>query len=140
MTERPKGRGSVLLACLAAIALITLLPRGTGWAWADPASEIAWYLHNPWGPTAFTQWFGNLVLLTVPAALATVWWPGRVRLVVGVAALTAVAIETLQRLLPLGRVVSVVDVGLNVVGAVLVVIGVLAIRALRRGGWGRLTV
>ena len=127
------GRGAVLLSCLAVIALITLLPRGTGWAWADPKTEIGWYLRDPWGPTAFIQWFGNLVLLTVPVGLATAWWPNRAGLVLGAAATTAVAIETLQGLLPLGRVVSTVDAGLNVLGAVLMVAGVLTICALRRG-------
>ena len=80
------------------------------------------------------QLLGNLALLGPLAALAVLRWPAltaRGRLVP--AALTAgTAIELLQWLLPLGRVVSPVDALLNATGAVLV--GVVVVR-MREHSW-----
>jgi glycopeptide antibiotics resistance protein len=67
------------------------------------------------------QLAGNVALLAPCAVLAVLRWPalrptGRL---VATAVGVAVGIEALQWLLPLGRVVSPVDAGLNALGAVL---------------------
>jgi glycopeptide antibiotics resistance protein len=66
------------------------------------------------------QLIGNLCLLAVPAGLAVARWPaaGRTAQLAALAIGTATAIELLQWLLPLGRVVSPLDAALNAVGAV----------------------
>jgi hypothetical protein len=78
------------------------------------------------------QLLGNLVLLAVPAALAVLRWPAfgtPLRLAALVVA-AAGGIEGLQWALPLGRVVSPVDVALHVTGAL--VVGALAVRLRNR--------
>ena len=67
------------------------------------------------------QLTGNLVLLAPLAVLAVLRWPSLAPpLRLGGAALAvAVGIELLQWALPLGRVVSPVDAGLNTAGALL---------------------
>jgi glycopeptide antibiotics resistance protein len=102
-----------------AVALLTLLPDGSGWAWGAPLSEARWYLSSTDSPTAMLQLTGNLVLLVPSAVLAVLRWPelatpGRL----AAAAMAAGAgIELLQWLLPLGRVVSPLDALLNATGA-----------------------
>ena len=122
-----------LVAAAALVALLTLLPAGRGWRWGAPVSELHWYATSWTSETAMLQLAGNLVLLAPLAALAVLRWPGltvRGRLVP--AAVTAgIAIELLQRLLPLGRVVSPVDALLNATGAVLTGLVVVRLRDLR---------
>jgi hypothetical protein len=103
------------------VVLVTLTPAGSGgWAWGDPATELRWYLTGLDDPATTTQLVGNLVLLAPGAALAVARWPalrsaGRLATA---AVLVAAGIEVLQWVLPLGRVVSPVDAGLNALGAV----------------------
>ena len=125
----------VLSAGLAAtttlVALLTLLPAGSGWRWGAPVSELQWYATSWTSETAMLQLTGNLVLLAPPAALAVLRWPALAapwRLVP--AALSAAAsIELLQWLLPLGRVVSPVDALLNAISAVVAGLVVVRMRA-----------
>jgi hypothetical protein len=109
-----------LAAALAAVAGLTLLPEGTGWAWGSPVDEASWYLTGLGSPATVLQLVGNVCLLAVPAALAVLLWPGLARPErLAVPALAAGAgIELLQWLLPLGRVVSPLDAVLNAAGAV----------------------
>lgn len=111
-----------LVASLAVVALLTLTPEGTGWAWGSPLVEARWYLTGLDSTATLLQLVGNLALLAVPAALAVLHrpalaTPGRLT-ALGLAAGTG--IELLQRVLPLGRVVSPVDALLNASGAVAV--------------------
>jgi hypothetical protein len=109
-----------LAAALAAVALLTLLPTGRGWAWGAPATELQWYATGLGSETAMLQFFGNLALLAPLAALAVLRWPALAaphRLAAAVAA--GAAVELLQWTLPLGRVVSPVDALLNATGAVI---------------------
>jgi hypothetical protein len=109
-----------LAAALAAVALLTLLPTGRGWAWGAPATELQWYATGLGSETAMLQLFGNLALLAPLAALAVLRWPALAaphRLAAAVAA--GAAVELLQWTLPLGRVVSPVDALLNATGAVI---------------------
>ena len=103
------------------VAVLTLTPAGPGdWAWGDPRTELRWYLSGLGDPATAGQLVGNLVLLAPVAVLAVARWPGlRSAGRLAAASLTvAVGIETLQWLLPLGRVVSPVDATLNALGAV----------------------
>jgi hypothetical protein len=119
-----------LVVAAAAVALLTLLPTGHGWAWGEPLTEARWYLAGWDSPTAMLQFTGNLALLAPLAALAVLRWPALAspyRL--GAAALAAAAgIELLQWLLPLGRVVSPLDALLNATGALLTGLVVLQAR------------
>jgi glycopeptide antibiotics resistance protein len=111
------------LAALAAVAALTLLPAGSGgWEWGSPAVEVRWYLTGLDSRTTVLQLLGNLLLLTPLAAVAVLRWPvlRRPALLVPAALAAGAAIETLQWVLPLGRVVSPVDAVLNAAGAVLV--------------------
>lgn len=111
------GLGALVLL----IAVLTLTPAGPGgWAWGDPGTELRWYLAGLGDPATARQLVGNLVLLAPVAVLAVARWPGlRSAGRLAAASLTvAVGIETLQWLLPLGRVVSPVDATLNALGAV----------------------
>jgi hypothetical protein len=112
---------TVLLgAALAAVAALTLVPTGTGWRWGAPTAELRWYLTGLGSEATMVQLVGNLALLVVPAALAVLRWPslGRAARLVGVAMAAGTTIELLQRVLPLGRVVSPLDAVLNAVGAI----------------------
>ncbi|MGY1802542.1 VanZ family protein [Blastococcus sp. SYSU D00922] len=132
MPARRALDGALLLA-VAVVALLTLLPTGSGWAWGAPSSELHWYASGWGSPTAMLQLFGNLALLGPLAALAVLRWP-RLATPVRLAATAlpvAVSIELLQWALPLGRVVSPLDALLNATGAVL---GGLLVAALRPGG------
>jgi hypothetical protein len=112
-----------LLASLVVVAVVTLTPEGTGWAWADPVQEIRWYLTGLTSPATLLQWVGNLALLAVPAAFAALRWPALTApgAAWAVALTAAGSIEVTQWLLPLGRVVSPVDAVLNATGAVVAV-------------------
>ena len=120
VTARRDALVAALGAALLVVAALTLRPSGAGWTWAAPGAELRWYLTGLESPTTRVQLLGNLVLLAVPAALAVLRWPALGRpgplLAAGLAGGTA--IEVLQWLLPLGRVVSPVDAALNAAGAV----------------------
>jgi hypothetical protein len=110
-----------LAAALAAVALLTLLPTGRGWAWGAPVTELQWYATSLGSETATLQLVGNLALLGPLAALAVLRWPALAaphRLAVASVAAGA-TVELLQWTLPLGRVVSPVDALLNATGAVI---------------------
>jgi hypothetical protein len=129
----PPGRGSLhaaLLAGLAAVGALTLLPTGSGWAWGAPLTELRWYASGLDSGATLLQLTGNLGLLAVPAVLGVLAWPGLGRpLPLAVAAVsTGAAIEVLQWALPLGRVVSPVDAALNALGAVAAGLAVTAVR------------
>jgi hypothetical protein len=106
---------------LALVAALTLLPQGSGWAWGSPTTELHWYATGLDSTTTILQFVGNLGLLTAPAVLAVLRWPGlgRPGPLVATALATGTTIELLQWALPLGRVVSPVDALLNAAGAIL---------------------
>jgi hypothetical protein len=110
-----------LLTSLLLAAAAALTPEGTGWRWGAPLTELRWYLTGLDHPATLVQLIGNLVLLAVPAACAVRLWPalGRSAVLVPVALAGGTAIEALQWLLPLGRVVSPMDALLNASGAML---------------------
>jgi hypothetical protein len=109
-----------LVASLAVVALLTLTPEGSGWAWGSPTTELRWYLTGLGSTATLVQLTGNLGLLVVPAALAVLRRPslGRPPLLATTALATGTGIELLQWALPLGRVVSPLDAVLNATGAV----------------------
>ena len=111
---------SLLGAALVTVAVLTLTPAGTGWAWGSPLQELRWYASGLDSEATVVQLMGNLGLLVVPAALVVALWPETRRLdrLTGMALAAATAIELLQWALPLGRVVSPLDAVLNAVGAV----------------------
>ena len=111
------------------VVLVTLSPAGAGWAWADPLTELRWYLAGLDSPSVVLQLVGNVLLLAPLAVLAVLRWPVlRQPTLLAAAALAAGAsVEVLQWALPLGRVVSPVDALLNAAGAV--VGGLLAVAA-----------
>jgi hypothetical protein len=110
----------LLAAALCVVAALTLTPEGTGWSWGSPVTELLWYSSGLDSAATMRQLVGNLVLLVVPAALAVLLWPsvGNPSRLVGAALGTGAAVEVLQWVLPLGRVVSPVDALLNAAGAV----------------------
>lgn len=134
-TEVRRLPGAAVAAAMALAALpvvvVTLSPAGTGWAWADPLTEVRWYLGGLDSPSVLLQLVGNLLLLAPLAVLAVLRWPAlRSPVALGAVALAAgAAVEVLQWLLPLGRVVSPVDALLNAAGAVAG--GLLAVGATR---------
>ena len=72
------GRGRdaaclLLLASLAAVAVLTLSPAGTGWAWGAPLEELRWYAAL--STDARTELLGNLLLLAPAAAASVLLWP-----------------------------------------------------------------
>src|SRR3954467_8295122 len=69
-----------LVAALVLVALLTLMPDGSGWAWGSPTVELRWYLTGLHSTATVVQLTGNLGLLTVPAALAVLRWPALGRL------------------------------------------------------------
>ncbi len=109
-----------LVASLLPVAVLTLTPEGSGWAWGSPVAELTWYLTGLGSTATLLQLVGNLTLLAVPAGLAVLRWPalGRLGTLAGVALATGSGIELLQWALPLGRVVSPLDALLNATGAV----------------------
>ena len=111
---------ALLIASLAAVAALTLTPEGSGWAWGSPITELRWYLEGLGSAATDVQLVGNLALLAPAAALSVLRWPalGRLPRLTGLGLATGTGIELLQRLLPLGRVVSPVDAVLNATGAV----------------------
>ena len=111
---------ATLAASLAVVALLTLTPQGSGWAWGSPLVELRWYLTGLDSTATMLQLVGNLALLAVPAALTVLRWPrtARLPLLAGASLAMGTGIELLQRILPLGRVVSPVDAALNAVGAI----------------------
>jgi glycopeptide antibiotics resistance protein len=120
-----------LAAALALVALLTLVPTGTGWRWGPPLPELEWYATGWHSGSTMLQLIGNLVLLAPVAALAVLRWPALTapyRLAAAALA-TGVGIELLQWLLPLGRVVSPLDAVLNTCGAVAAGWCVAAVRA-----------
>ena len=124
----------LLVAALAAVAAVTLVPTGTGWRWGSPTAELRWYLTGLGSEATMVQLGGNLALLVAPAALAVLRWPplGRPARLVGIALAAGATIELLQRVLPLGRVVSPLDAVLNAVGAIAAGLTVTAMQ-----GWVR---
>jgi glycopeptide antibiotics resistance protein len=118
---------------LVAVVLITLTPRGSGWAWGSPLAEARWYLTGLDSPTTMAELVGNLLLLVVPFGLAAARWPvlGRVRLLAGLGLAAGSAIEFLQWALPLGRVVSPLDAVLNATGALAAGLTVSHVRGIR---------
>lgn len=106
-----------LLLSLGAVAILTLSPAGTGWSWGAPLQELQWYAAL--SGQARTQLVGNVLLLTPVAAAATLLWPrlGTRAYLPGWVLAAGGAIEVLQWLLPIGRVVSPVDALLNAAGA-----------------------
>ena len=128
MSRRALDAGLTLAA--AVVVLLTLLPDGGGWTWGAPLTELRWYATGLDSTATMLQLVGNLLLLAPLAVLAVLRWPalhtpGRLVLASGA---TAGAIEVLQWLLPLGRVVSPVDALLNATGAVVAGGIVLALR------------
>jgi glycopeptide antibiotics resistance protein len=109
-----------LVAALLLVARVTLTPEGSGWAWGSPTTELRWYVTGLDSPNTVVQLLGNLLLLAPLSVLAVLRWPalGRFVPLAGAGLSTGTAIELLQRLLPLGRVVSPVDAVLNTAGAV----------------------
>ena len=126
-----------LITSLTLVAALTLSPQGTGWAWGSPTAELRWYVTGLGSPDTVVQLVGNLALLALPAAVSVQRWPalGRLPRLASAGLATGTAIELLQRLLPLGRVVSPMDALLNATGAVLA--GMVTSQAVRRGALGR---
>jgi hypothetical protein len=124
-----RALSAALSAAIGVVAVLTLLPAGSGYAWGSPAAELHWYATGLDSEGTLLQLMGNLILLAVPAALAVLRWPalGRPPRLAAAAVAAAAGIELLQFLLPLGRVVSPLDALLNATGAV--VAGVLVSRA-----------
>ena len=118
-TDARRGLQLLLGAALAAVAALTLLLEGAGWAWGSPAAELRWYATGLDSRATLLQLIGNLSLLVVPAAVAVLLWPslGRPGRLTGAALAAGAAIELLQWALPLGRDVSPVDAVLNATGA-----------------------
>jgi hypothetical protein len=110
----------LLAAALFVVAALALTPEGTGWSWGSPVTELLWYSSGLDSAATMRQLVGNLGLLMVPATLAVLLWPslGHPSRLIGAALGTGTAVEVLQWLLPLGRVVSPVDAVLNAAGEV----------------------
>jgi glycopeptide antibiotics resistance protein len=124
-----------MAASLVVVALLTLTPRGSGWAWGSPLVEARWYLTGLDSTATMLQLAGNLLLLVVPFGLAAARWRalGRLRLLTVVSLAAGSTIELLQWALPLGRVVSPLDAVLNATGAVCAALVVVQVRAVRPG-------
>ena len=121
MTPSPRTLDRGLVLAVALVALVTLLPTGSGWSWGAPVAELHWYATARTSGTAMLQLLGNLALLGPLTALAVLRWPALAApsRLAGASVAVAVAVELLQWALPLGRVVSPVDALLNATGAVL---------------------
>ena len=118
-----------LLASLVLTALAALTSKGTGWEWGDPLTELRWYTSGLDSPSTLVQLVGNLALIALPAAFAVRLWPALRPLprLVGASLAAGAAIEVLQFLLPIGRVVSPLDALLNAVGAIVAALLVLRV-------------
>ncbi|WP_369054434.1 VanZ family protein [Kineococcus terrestris] len=129
---RSAGPAGLLVLALVGAAAVTLRPVGDGWSWGAPVAEVAWYLGGLGSPATLRQLVGNVLLLAPAAAGAVLLAPrlGTARLLVPLALGAASSIELLQRVLPLGRVVSPADAVLNAAGAVLA--GLVVRRAVAR--------
>jgi len=117
----PRRLLSVLLtASLAGVAVLTLTPEGSGWAWGSPITELRWYLGGLGSAATDVQLLGNLALLAPAAALSVLRWPalGRFGRLTGLGLAMGTSIELIQRLVPLGRVVSPMDAVLNATGVI----------------------
>ncbi|MGY1732135.1 VanZ family protein [Geodermatophilus sp. SYSU D01045] len=128
---------AALAVALAVVAALTLLPTGDGgWAWGSPAVEAHWYLSGLDSRATVRQLLGNLLLLTPAAALAVLRFPAlrRPAALAGAAVTAGAAIEVLQWLLPLGRVVSPLDALLNAAGALAAGLLVIALVSPVAGG------
>jgi hypothetical protein len=134
-TRRDSRRGplATLAASLGVVALVTLVPSGAGWSYAEPLAELRWYATGLDSTSTVVQLVGNIGLLVVPVALAVALWPrlGRADVLVPLAVLAGTTIELLQWWLPLGRVVSPLDAVLNATGAVVAGLLVASVRRLR---------
>src|SRR4051794_5608173 len=65
--RRARGAWALGMATsLVAVALITLTPQGSGWAWGSPLDEARWYLTGLDSTATIEQLAGNLILLVVP--------------------------------------------------------------------------
>jgi VanZ family protein len=109
-----------LAAALTLVALLTLVPAGTGRRWGAPLAELRWYASGLDSAATTVQLAGNLLLLAPVAVLAVLRLPalGAPARLAAAALATGVGIELLQWALPLGRVVSPLDALLNACGAV----------------------
>lgn len=108
------GFGALLVAFVATLAL-TLRPVGDGQGvlHLDPVRG-AW----GWDSIAWNPVIDNVALFVPLGALAVaVWWRRPAWLIWGVVVALSLAIETVQFLLPLGRVANVADLLANAVGA-----------------------
>ncbi|RFU23208.1 VanZ family protein [Geodermatophilus marinus] len=124
--------GLVVAAAAGLVALLTLTPAGgAGWAWGAPLVELRWYLDGLGSDAVRLQLVGNLLLLAPLAAAAVLRWPAlrSPAPLTAAAVATGAAVELLQLLLPLGRVVSPLDAALNAGGAVAVGLVVAALAA-----------
>ncbi|MGY1772736.1 VanZ family protein [Blastococcus sp. SYSU D00813] len=135
-TGVPQVPGAALASAALPVVLVTLSPAGAGWTWADPVTELHWYLSGLGSPSVVLQLVGNVLLLAPLAVLAVLRRPVLRRPVpLAAAALAAgTAVELLQWALPLGRVVSPVDALLNAAGAVAGGLLAAAVTAPRVGG------
>lgn len=116
--DRRTGLGAAL-----AVAWLTLTPAGgSGWAWGAPLTELRWYATGLDSEGTVLQLVGNLALLAPLAVLAVLRRPvlGTPLRLAALGTAAGSGIELLQWALPLGRVVSPLDVALNAVGAVAV--------------------
>src|SRR3954451_4686957 len=128
------GRWALGMATsLVAVGLITLTPRGGGWAWGSPLDEARWYLTGLDSPATMAQLTGNLLLLVVPFGLAAWRWPtlGHLGLLTSSSLAASSTLEFWQWALPLGRVVSPVAAVLNATGALAAGLVVAHVRAVR---------
>src|SRR3954454_10309972 len=133
----PGGRWALGMATsVMAVVLITLTPRGTGWAWGSPLDEARRYLTGLDSPATMAQLTGNLLLLVVPFGLAAARWPAlsHLRVLASLSLAAGNTIELLQWALPLGRVVSPLDAVLNATGALAAGLLVAHGRAMRPHG------
>jgi len=119
---------------LVAVALITLTPQGSGWAWGSPLDEVRWYLTGLDSTATIEQLAGNLLLVIVSFGLASARWPAlnHLRVLAGLSLAAGSTIAFVQWALPLGRVVSPLDAVLNAIGGLAAGLVVAHGRATRR--------
>src|SRR4051794_41924057 len=74
--RRARGAWALGMATsLVAVALITLTPQGSGWAWGSPLDEARWYLTGLDSTATIEQLAGNLLLVIVSSGLTSAHWP-----------------------------------------------------------------